>query len=646
MCGIAGILSLKSEPLPGCEADLHLMNRMLRHRGPDGSGFWVHPSQVVGFSHNRLSIIDLVSGQQPMRHPSGNVVVHNGEIYNYLELRDELGPERFRTRSDTETILMAYERWGEDCVEHLRGMFAFALWDESRRVLFCARDRFGIKPFHYALCDGCFYFASEIKALLPFLPDVATDQNALKDYLSFQFAMGDKTLFEGVRILEPGHCLTISTGTPRGRCYWDVRYDLDWDHTDAHFEHRTRELLEESVALHLRTDVPLGAYVSGGLDSSVVAALAVRHAGRGSLIGFTGRFPEPPGYDERAYARELAAELGFELVELDLTSRDFVDTIRQVVYHLDHPVAGPGSFPQYHVSRLAARHRKVVLGGQGGDEIFGGYARYLIGYFEQCIKAAIDGTMHSGNFIVTYESIIPNLASLKPYKPLLKEFFREGLFDDLEHRYFRLIDRSPDWDGEVDRRALGDYSPFEAFRNVFHNPNVQKESYFDRMTRFDFKTLLPALLHVEDRVSMAHGLESRVPMLDHRLVEKLATAPSNIKFKNGELKRLLKRSCADLIPKSILERKDKMGFPVPFAEWLRGETRDFVVDAFRTGQRRGRPWFKYDGILKRIETVAPYDRRAWGLLCLELWQQEFHDRAHEFRTARGAGTVVEAAQPR
>lgn len=642
MCGIAGVVQLRGQPMASLASDLGVMNRLLRHRGPDGAGFWSSTAQNVGFSHNRLSIIDLATGDQPMQRPSGVVITYNGEIYNYRELREELAAEGFRTQSDTEVILAAYERWGEACLDRLRGMFAFALWDPARQTLFCARDRFGIKPFYYAVRDEVFYFASEPKALLPFLPAVETDTDALKDYLTFQFTLGQKTLFAGVSKLEPGHCLTVAGGAVRVKSYWDVRYDLDWDHTDAHFERQTRELIEESVRLHLRSDVPVGAYLSGGLDSSIVAALGRRLLGRDDFLGFNGRFSQFEGYDESRYAREVATAHGFELLDVDMRAQDFADTIRQVIYHLDYPVAGPGAFPQYHVSKLAARHRKVVLGGQGGDEIFGGYARYLIGYFEQCIKAAIDGTMHNGNFVVTYESIIPNLISLKSYKPLMKEFFRDGLFDDLDHRYFRLVDRSPDWDGEVDRAALGDYSPFEAFQGVFHNPNVQKESYFDRMTHFDFKTLLPALLHVEDRMSMAHGLESRVPLLDHQLVEKVATAPSNVKFKNGELKRLLKRACGDLLPPAVLERKDKMGFPVPLTEWMKGELREFVVDVFQTGRRRGRPFFDYDAILRAVDKEVPFGRKTWGLLSLELWQQEFHDQAHRFQAERTR--VVEAVR--
>ena len=286
------------------------------------------------------------------------------------------------------------------------------------------------------------------------------------------------------------------------------------------------------------------------------------------MAAFNGRFARS-GFDESAYAAEVATAADIDLFQVDITESDFVDRIEDVIYHLDYPVAGPGSFPQFVVSELAADHRKVVLGGQGGDEIFGGYVRYLIAYFEQCIKGAIEGTMHSGNFVVTYESIIPNLGTLREYKPLLKDFWRQGLFDELDARYFRLINRASDLEDEIDWELLGPYSPFETFRSVFNGDNVGKEAYFDSMTHFDFKTLLPALLHVEDRVSMAHGLESRVPFLDHPLVELAATMPANVKFTDGNLKHVFKSAFGARLPDSVRSRRDKMGFPVPLHDWLR-----------------------------------------------------------------------------
>jgi asparagine synthase (glutamine-hydrolysing) len=285
------------------------------------------------------------------------------------------------------------------------------------------------------------------------------------------------------------------------------------------------------------------------------------------------------------------------------------------------------------VSQLASRHRKVLLGGQGGDEIFGGYARYLIAYFEQCIKAAIDGTMHSGSFIVTYESIIPNLSSLREYKPLLQEFWREGLFEDLDRRYFRLINRSGVLREEINWEALGQYSPFATFQAIFRGENVAKESYFDSMTHFDFKTLLPALLQVEDRVSMAHGLESRVPFLDHPLVELAATIPSNIKFTDGTMKHVLKTAMGPILPPSIASRRDKMGFPVPLPEWLSkpGIVRDFVGDIFSSAWAQRRDLVDNRAVLSKIDQEPRFGRRLWGLLCLELWQRAFHDRAAELK---------------
>jgi len=625
-------MRLTAEPVPDLPGGLAAMNRLIAHRGPDGEGWWRHHDDRVGFTHRRLSIIDLVTGDQPMRDEGGNWIVYNGEVYNYIELRQELGVENFRTTSDTEVVLAAYRRWGPRCVDHLRGMFAFAIWDESRQSLFCARDRFGIKPFYYAVAGGSFHFASEIKALLPFLPSIETDLDGFKDYISFQFCLAGKTLFKGVQELLPGHWVEVRNGQLTCRRYWEVYYHPDFDHTARHFEEQVASLLAESVRLHRRADVPVGAYVSGGLDSSAVASLAAADEGAG-FKAFTGKFMEEPGYDESGYARELAGFSDFELLELDITDADFVENISKVIYHLDFPVAGPGSFPQYMVSRLASRHRKVLLGGQGGDEIFGGYTRYLVAYFEQCIKGAIDGTMHQGNFVVTYESIIPNLVALRNYKPMLQEFWREGLFEDLDRRYFRLINRAPSLGAEINWEALGPYEPFETFRSIFHGDNVGKESYFDSMTHFDFKTLLPALLQVEDRVSMAHGLESRVPFLDHPLVELAATIPANIKFEDGNMKHVLRSSVRKLVPPAIWERTDKMGFPVPLQEWLTrpGPVRDFARDIFSSQAARSRGLVDNEKALAGLAHEQRFGRKAWGLLCLELWHRNFHDRAGAFQ---------------
>jgi asparagine synthase (glutamine-hydrolysing) len=642
MCGIAGFVSQEAEPYLHSGAALRTMSVLISHRGPDGEGEWLSHDRRVGMVHRRLAIIDLSSsGAQPMRGANGTVISYNGEIYNYIELREELSAGwKFLSTSDTEVILAAYARWGEDCVSRLRGMFAFAIWDERNRKLFAARDRFGIKPFYYTVQGNQIFFASEAKALLPFLPDIRTDSLALAEYLTFQYTIGTGTLFEGIQALLPGHTLVVSEESMATRRYWDVQYDVDFDHSPRFFENRFEDLVSDSMKIHLRSDVPIGGYVSGGLDSSLVALLASRHDHR-NRMAFHGRFVGHPGYDESRYAREVADRAHMSLHIEDITAADFQRHLNDVIYHLDFPVAGPGSFPQYMVSGLAAKHVKVVLGGQGGDELLGGYARYLVAYFEQCIKAAMDGTYKQGNYVVTIESIVPNLGLLHEYKPMIKEFWREGLFDELDKRYFRLVDRSTDMVGEVDWSCLDKSRVFEAFKAIFNNrDNVRKEAYFDKMTHFDFKCLLPALLQVEDRMSMAHGLESRVPLLDHPLVEFLATVPADVKFKDGQMKQLMKTAYRDTLPKSVLERRDKMGFPVPLKEWFEGPLKTFVADVFTEQRSRHRAYFNTDVMLANFQGAHRFSRKTWGLLSLELWHQRFHDRASEFRAMIEPGQSI------
>lgn len=632
MCGIAGIIHLNYEPIQKFTPVLSLMGQLIAHRGPDGAGQWQNQRQYIGLVHRRLAIIDLSdSAAQPMHGANGTVLTYNGEIYNYKELQTALAPSwKFRTTSDTECILAAYAQYGDTCLEHLRGMFAFALWDEHNQRLFCARDRFGIKPFYYTVVDGVFYFASEAKALLPFLPEITTNSSALAEYLTFQYTIGEKTLFEGIYQLLPGHALCIENSKIRVWRYWDVSYTIDFDHSSTYFQRRLRELVEDSLSLHLRSDVPVGSYVSGGIDSSLIHILSNRNGSKNSL-GFHGRFTDYPGYDESAFAQTASKQANGNLYCVDLKAQDFQKYIQQVIYHLDFPVAGPGSFPQFMVSQLAAQHRKVVLGGQGGDEIFGGYARYVVAYFEQCIKAAIDGQYKNGNYVVTIESIIPNLGLLREYKPLMKKFWSEGLFDSMDRRYFHLIDRSTNLQEEIDWSALNYSQVFEDFAQIFNNKaNVQKGAYFDKMTHFDFKCLLPALLQVEDRMSMAHGLESRVPFLDHPLVEFAATIPADIKFKGGNMKYLLKQVFASDLPNDIVHRRDKMGFPVPLKEWFDSDLRDFVMDIFRTMATKNRPYINSPAVLRNFGSEARFSRKTWGLLSLELWHQQFHDKASQW----------------
>ena len=632
MCGIAGIYQLQFAPIAALGKKLQVMNKLIAHRGPDDEGVWMSPNQVVGLAHRRLSIIDLSdNAHQPMLAQTGEVIVFNGEIYNHVELRQSLSRHwSFRTHSDTEVILAAYKVHGVECVKLFKGMFAFAIWDGEK--LFCARDHFGIKPFYYTVQNDCFIFASESKALLPFLPTISTDRQAFVEYITFQYPMGDRTLFQGVHQLEPAHALLVS---PKGQTFWrfwDVHYHIDYDHTPAYFHQKLEEILHESIQFHTRADVDIGAYVSGGIDSSLIGILATQQMNK-PLPFFHGRFLDDKRYDESEYAQYATDSCGTSLHIRDITAQDFIGNFERILYHLDFPVAGPGVFPQYMVSEMAARHVKVVLGGQGGDEIFGGYARYVIAYFEQCMKAAIEGSYKKGNFIVTAESIIPNLEVLNAYKPLLKQFWSQGLFEPLEKRYFMLINRGLDLDGEVSLSAAENEYVYEQFLDVFNAAKFEKaESYFDGMTHFDFKCLLPGLLHVEDRVSMAHGLEARVPFLYHPLIDFVATIPANVKFADGKMKHLLKQTFSQVLPQPILNRKDKMGFPVPLSEWIQGDLKEYVYDLLHTGLARKQSYIDYQQVINTIDGSGQFSRKIWGFLCYEMWHQVFHDRAHEYRS--------------
>ncbi|MBE2241834.1 MAG: asparagine synthase (glutamine-hydrolyzing) [Burkholderiaceae bacterium] len=627
MCGLAAIVRFDAAPV---ERDALLrMSATLVHRGPDGDGDVV--DGPVGMAHRRLAIIDLATGQQPMASESA-LIVFNGEIYNYLELRAELiaRGRRFRTASDTEVILQMYEEYGDDCVRRLNGMFAFVLYDRAKRRVLAARDHFGVKPLYLHANANRVLFASEIKALLAH-PEVRAeaDPAGVCDYLTFQYVQGERTMFAGIATLLPGERLTadIAGGTLERRRYWTPSFRVDTEHSETYFVERLRHLLEDAVRLQLRSDVPVGAYLSGGIDSSLVTALASRQSGN-ALHAFTGRFDEGPEFDESHYARMVAERCGAQMHLITPTEADFVALMPRLIYHMDEPVAGPGLFPQFMVSRVAAQHVKVVLGGQGGDEIFGGYARYLVAYLEQALKGAIQESTEEGEHIVSFKSILRNLPSLRQYQPMLQAFWREGLFDDMDRRYFRLIDRSGGshqlLSAEM-RASCRNDDAFERFRAVFNDPDTK--SYYNKMTHYDMVTNLPALLQVEDRVTMASSLESRVPLLDHRIADLVASMPPRLKFRGGELKHLLKRAIADLLPAPVLDRKDKMGFPVPLHLWARGAARDFFGDVLLSRQCRERGIFEPVEVEKLMNAEDAFGRRLWGLLNLELWYRTFIDAA-------------------
>ena len=624
MCGVVAVMKLDGQPVE--RSVLEAMGATIRHRGPDDEGTLIEG--IVGLHHKRLSIIDLETGHQPMS-AGGVTIVFNGEIYNYIELRETLRScgHTFSTTSDTEVILEAYLEHGLECIPMLNGIFAFVLYDRPRGRLVVARDHFGVKPLYFYRTDTALLFASEIKALLCY-PDVRSepDLDAIRDYITFQHVLGERTLFQDVRKVLPGQYLVIdiASGAMKPVKYWTPTFIADGNHTEPYFTERLRFLLEDAVRIQLRSDVPVGAHLSGGMDSSVITTLATRCGG--PLKTFTGAFAEGPDFDERPYARRVADACGATMFEVVPTAEQFVELLPQLVYHMDEPVAGPGLFPQYVVSRLAADHVKVVLGGQGGDEIFGGYARYMVAYLEQALKGAIYETNEEKEHIVSLSSILPNLPYLKQYVPMLQQFWRAGVFEPMDRRYFRLIDRSggalglftDDFRAEYRREEV-----FGRFQEIFNHPDTL--SYYNKMTHFDMVCGLPALLHVEDRMSMAVSLESRVPLLDHRIADLVASMPPAMKFKGGEMKYILRRTIADLLPEDVLKRRDKMGFPVPLHIWARGKAREFFEDTLLSTSARTRGIYDAGEVRKLLDYGSPFGRGVWGLLNLELWYRQFID---------------------
>ncbi len=626
MCGIVGIYDRTGAPVNG--RLLKEMADKIHHRGPDDEGMFLDNS--IGLYHKRLSIIDLATGHQPMIDDD-YVIVFNGEIYNYIELREELISKghSFKTSSDTEVILKVYRAYGEAGISMLNGMFAFLLYDQRKKQLIAARDHFGIKPLYFYQDDRKTVFASEIKAILED-PEIVAElnQDALNQYITFQFVLQEQTLFQNIKKLLPGQYMVIDLDSQQTRFekYWEPNFKIDHHHTMEYFVYQLQELLEDTIKMQLRSDVPLGTYLSGGMDSSLVSVIASRHLPH-QLKTFTGAFEEGRQFDESQYAEIVANFCKAEMHKVFPNERQFIDLLPKLIYHMDEPAVGPGLFPQYMVSKLASENVKVVLGGQGGDEIFGGYTRYVIAYLEQVLKGAIFETNDEGEHIVSLESIIPNLSYLKQYVPMMKNFWKKEVFEPMDRRYFHLIDRSestlsiftPAFQQQFCKEGI-----FGRFQKSFNHPDTL--SYFNKMTHFDMLSSLPGLLQVEDRVSMAVSIESRVPLLDRRIVDLVCSMPVSMKFKGGQMKYVLKKATKSILPKQIFERKDKMGFPVPLHIWAKNGASGFIRDVLLSKQCRERGIFDTDHLEKLIQSERAFGRALWGALSLELWFQQFIDQ--------------------
>lgn len=626
MCGFVGIINKNKQAVNSIL--LRKMAATIHHRGPDEDGIFIDGN--IGFFHKRLTIIDLSTGQQPMTF-NNCTIVFNGEIYNYIELREDLIRKKheFKTTSDTEVILHLYTEYGYDFVNLLNGMFAFIIFDKTKNKLFIARDHFGIKPLYWYHDENKIIFGSEIKALLAH-PGITAESgyDNLCEYLTFQFILGEGTMFKNIYKVQPGHYITIDLTSWKINevRYWVPNFKIDQYHTEEYFIAELQKILDETVSQQLRSDVPVGTYLSGGIDSSLVTIMASKFLNN-PLKSFSGAFKEGPEFNELEYARIAAKAANAELFEVFPTEQEFIDLLPKLIYHLDEPVAGPGLFPQYIVSKLASKHVKVILGGQGGDEIFGGYARYMIAYLEQAIKGAINESNEEDEHIVSLSSILPNLPSLRQYVPMMKSFWKSDAFEPMDRRYYNLLNRmgsTSDFLHEDILNKCQDGVIFEKFAYYFNDSDTK--SYFNKMTHFDMQGSLPGLLQVEDRVSMSVSIESRVPLLDRRIVDLISTMPAGMKFKGGEMKYLLKKTINSYMPEQIMKRKDKMGFPVPLHIWSQNKAKNFIMDVLLSKKAKERNIINTQYVEKLITSQQPFSRGLWGLLSLELWYNQFIDK--------------------
>ena len=628
MCGIAGILRLDDQ----ANIDRPVLERMsslLRHRGPDGEGFF--SEGAIGFAHRRLSIIDLATGDQPMTSPDGSrVIIFNGEIYNYREIRAELQAKgcQFRTQSDTEVILQAYDIFGSQCVNHLNGMFAFAIWDKREQRLFIARDHLGIKPIYYWSNGTWFVFASEIKAFLAFPGfQVKLNRAALDEYLTFVYVLCEHTFFDGVKQVLPGHTVTVQNKRITTNKYWDVTFEQRAI-TASQAISELENLLDDAVRMQLVSDVPLGAFLSGGLDTSTIVAMAMRHASPGFKT-FSVGFTESARFDELPFANIVASQFGTDHHQIVPSAKDFLDFFPKAIWHLDEPAVGPPAIPTFFVSRLArSKGVKVLLSGEGGDELFAGYPRGVALYHQQQLRGNASNISTRVSALQTlagfyarrtmgWRSGLSLFTTLTQATPQRYAQMQRALAPSLRDRLY-----STDF-----RRAVGESQALDKFASTFDACNTKSD--LQRAMYVDLKTYLAALLHVADRMGMAASVESRVPLLDQRLVQWAASLPAQLKIEGFATKSLLRKTASHFLPAEIVQRP-KVGFQTPFEVWVRRDDwKAFVQETLLASNALQRGYFNPAFVRQGIDNLYHGDGRSaplvWQLLNIELWHKAFVD---------------------
>ncbi len=638
MCGICGKLNFDRE-VPVSRRLIEAMADSIAHRGPDDEGFFV--SGPVGLGFRRLSIIDLSTGHQPLSNEDDTVwIVFNGEIYNYQELRLQLESQghRFKTRTDTEVIVHLYEEYGESCVEKLRGMFAFAVWDSRKEKLLLARDRVGIKPLYYCLAHNSLIFASEIKAILVD-PDVSRDllPEAIDRFLTFYFMPGEETMWRHIRKLPPGSYLVHDKGKTRITQYWDLNFH-PVTRTLKDAEEELLDLLEESVRVHMVSDVPVGFLLSGGVDSTAMLQMAMGKTAH-SLSSYTLGFSAEGVPDERPYARLAAERYGSEHHDMTISSREFADFLPSFAWYMEEPCCEPQAIVLYYVTRLAKQFVKVLISGEGGDEAFAGYSIYRnLAWLERLkrLTSPMNGVASSAlqafsrgrhsRRITKYAAILD--VPLESYYYSRTSNPGEYFNSHAGELY------SPHFIGNVDR----DFSTNAVMRCFSASREMGN---VNRMLYMDTKTSLPDdLLLKADKMTMANSVELRVPLLDHKVLEFAASLPENFKLHGFTTKYIAKRALRKRVPREILQRK-KAGFPLPYEAWLRTDLKDWVRDILLDRRSIQRGYFNRNAIEKLLDEDCRYHNRpkeVFSLVALELWHRAFADEA---KTAAASSVACE-----
>jgi asparagine synthase (glutamine-hydrolysing) len=637
MCGIAGILEFGRDTRASAAA-LREMCRVISHRGPDDDGFYTDSS--VGIGMRRLSIVDVAGGHQPISNEDGTLwIVFNGEIYNHRALREQLiaRGHRYSTHSDTETVIHLFEDYGEGCVQHLRGMFAFAIWNRNTKTLFIARDRLGIKPLYYKLTPERLLFGSEIKAVLAhggIRPEF--NRSALPEYLAFGYLSGEETFYAGIRKLLPGHTMTISPeGKAEIRQYWDLDTSKPHESRDeTYYVQNYRELLEGAVNSHLMSDVPLGVFLSGGVDSSAVAALMTKIR-REPVETFSVGYTEQT-YSELPFARVVSNHIHSQHHEVLVSEQEFFGALPHLIWHEDEPIAWPSSISLYFVAKLARERVTVVLTGEGADETLAGYTRYAFSLknaaMDRVYRGVVPGVVRRGlrNTLATSSLLGATLRRKLEHTFLAKDgdSWASFYFDN----FFSAFGES-EQGGLLTNEFAREVPPGSAYKNVLDHWEHSSGEMLQRLLYTDIKTYLVELLMKQDNMSMAASIESRVPFLDHVLVEFATRIPREVQIEGLAGKRILKQSVEDLLPHEILYRP-KLGFPTPWSGWLAGSRLETIRDMLLEQRSLNRGYFRREAIERLFDEHRSKHRdnydRIWRLLNLEVWHRvclegESHD---------------------